>query len=399
MTGVTPGAAAPIAFVPPRFGPGVVGGAEAVVSEMARGLAARGHPVEVLTTCARDHYTWANEFPPGVVEEDGVVVRRFPAVRDTDGRARHVIGNKILAGDDVDVLDQYRWINGDLRAPELYEHLVDHAGEYRLLVFAPYMFWTTFAGASVAPDRTVVMPCLHDEPTAYLDVFRPQFEDSYALWFLSEPERALMERIARVPRRSAVLGAGVHVPTGYDADGFRARHGIEGPFMLYAGRREHGKGWLSLLDHLDTARQLLDEPLCLVTCGVGEAGITSGPADLVVDVGYLSDDERSNAMAAARAYVQPSVMESFSRTIMEAWLANTLVVANDASDVVRWHCERSGAGLTYRDRFEFTECVRLLRDDPALCDEIAAQGRSYVLEHYDWPAVLDRVEAWIGEHT
>ncbi|HEX5613567.1 MAG TPA: glycosyltransferase family 4 protein [Acidimicrobiia bacterium] len=389
----------PIAFVPPRYGPGVVGGAEAVVSEMAAGLAARGHRVEVLTTCARDHYTWANEFPAGELLVDGVTVRRFPAVRDTDGRDRHVIGNKILAGDDVDVLDQYRWINGDLRVPALYDHLVDHARDYRLIVFAPYMFWTTFAGASVAPDRTVVMPCLHDEPTAYLDVFRPQFEDSYALWFLSDPERALAERIARVPRRSAVLGAGVHVPAAYDPAGFRARHDLDGPFMLYAGRREHGKGWVSLLDHLETARHVLDAPLRLVTCGVGEAGIASGPADLVVDVGYLTDEERSNAMAAATAYVQPSVMESFSRTIMEAWLAGTLVVANDASAVVRWHCERSGAGLTYRDRFEFTECVRLVRDDPVLAEKIASAGRPYVLEHYDWAKVLDRVEAWLGEHA
>ena len=62
MKPVEPGT---IAFVPPRYGPGVVGGAEAVLAEAARGLRDRGHPVEILTTCARDHYTWANEFPTG----------------------------------------------------------------------------------------------------------------------------------------------------------------------------------------------------------------------------------------------------------------------------------------------------------------------------------------------
>ena len=28
-------------------------------------MAARGWEVEVLTTCARDHYTWANHYPAG----------------------------------------------------------------------------------------------------------------------------------------------------------------------------------------------------------------------------------------------------------------------------------------------------------------------------------------------
>ncbi len=55
-----------LAFVPPRFGAEVIGGAEAVVREMATGLAARGWDVEVLTTCARDHFTWANEYDGGV---------------------------------------------------------------------------------------------------------------------------------------------------------------------------------------------------------------------------------------------------------------------------------------------------------------------------------------------
>ena len=42
-----------------------MGGSEAVVREAAHGLAERGYEVEVLTTCALDHYTWANVFPPG----------------------------------------------------------------------------------------------------------------------------------------------------------------------------------------------------------------------------------------------------------------------------------------------------------------------------------------------
>ena len=54
-----------IALVPPRYGPEVVGGAEAVIREVAHGLADRGWSVDVLTTTARDHFTWADAEPAG----------------------------------------------------------------------------------------------------------------------------------------------------------------------------------------------------------------------------------------------------------------------------------------------------------------------------------------------
>jgi hypothetical protein len=74
-----------IALVPPRYGPDVVGGAELVLREVAHGLAARGWEVEVLTTCALDHHTWANHYPAGTTTDGEVTVRRFPVVADTSG--------------------------------------------------------------------------------------------------------------------------------------------------------------------------------------------------------------------------------------------------------------------------------------------------------------------------
>jgi glycosyltransferase involved in cell wall biosynthesis len=78
---------------------------------------------------------------------------------------------------------------------------------------------------------------------------------------------------------------------------------------------------------------------------------------------------------------------------MEAWLAGTPVVANGGSAVVAYHCERSGAGLVYDDDLEFEECLAFLAAEPAAAADLAAGGRAYVLEHYTWPDVMDRIEA------
>ncbi|MBM3673548.1 MAG: glycosyltransferase [Actinobacteria bacterium] len=382
-----------LAFVPARYGDGVVGGAEAVLADLAHGLAARGWDVDVLTTCARDHFTWENVFAPGTEEHDAVTVHRFPAVVSTPRAERAAIGAAIEAGTPVPLVDQQRWMNDDLRVPELYHHLLDQAQDYRAIVFAPYLFWPAYACGQLAPERTILMPCLHDEPAAALELFRPLFSGVRGLWFLSEPEMALARRLHPRLAPHRVVGAGVHVPDAYDPEGFRQRHGIEGRFVLYAGRREGGKNWERLLDGLAAATLHADLPFRLVTMGTGAVHAPPSLADRVVDLGFCSARDRDDAFAAADAYLQPSQYESFSLTVMEAWLAGTPVVANDRSEVVRWHCERSGAGLCYADDLELEECLRFVTEAPEAAAALGALGRDYVLDSYRTEAVLDRVEA------
>ena len=135
----------------------------------------------------------------------------------------------------------------------------------------------------------------------------------------------------------------------------------------------------------------------LVTIGrgelEGELAVPRPIADRVVDLGYLSGTERNNAFAAATAYVQPSRNESFSRTIMEAWLAGTPVIALAESKVVAWHCERSGGGLSYSDGPGLAGSLGVVVARPEEAARLAASGRRYVLDNYTWPVVLDRMVA------
>src|SRR3954452_7077353 len=120
-----------LGFVPARYGDGVVGGAEAVLREMAHGLAQRGWEVDVLTTCARDHFTWENVFDPGVeTVADGVTVRRFPTVISTARAERAQFNAAISAGAPLAMFEQERWMNDDLRLPEMFHYLLDHSDEY-----------------------------------------------------------------------------------------------------------------------------------------------------------------------------------------------------------------------------------------------------------------------------
>ena len=381
-----------LAFVPPRYGKDVVGGSELVMRKVAEGLAARGWEVEALTTCTRNHYTWANDYPAGTSVVDGVTVRRFETVRPRSALRMHQLEARIQAGEIPPLPDQLAWINGSFRVPDLFQYLLQNHERYRAIVYSPYLFWTTVVCAGIAPERNIIIPCVHDETYAYFDIVRPVVAEAADVWFMSEPEHQLAHRLGPVSPRHAVTGEGMDVPERYDPDGFRERYGLRNPFVLFSGRREPGKlfGWLLEAFAAAVVRDRL--PFDLVTTGVGPVHPPPAIADRVIDLGFVPEEEIPNAFAAASAYVQPSRMESFSRTIMEAWLAGTPVIANGESDVVTWHCERSGAGLTYHDWHHFAEALNFVAHAPEAAAKLGATGRDYVLEHYTWDAALDRME-------
>jgi glycosyltransferase involved in cell wall biosynthesis len=388
-----------LAFVPARFGPDIIGGAEIVLRRLAMGLQDRGWEVEVLTTAALDYFSWKNELPVGVAVEDGLTVRRFEAVKDTPGRERRDVGLRMYAGETIPLAEQERWMNDDVRIPGLYSHLLRHGHEYRAIVFGPYLFWPSVACSQVHPTRSVLWTCLHDEPAAYQSIFKPVLGGVAGLFFQTEPEHELAHSIFPELAPHDVVGCGVEVPDGYAPDRFRAKFGIDAPFLLYAGRREGAKGWDELLDMYARAVVARGLPFHLVTMGAGDVNPPAAVADRVHDVGFLSEEDRNDAYAAAAAYVQPSRYEAFSRTIMESWLAEVPVIGVGQGGVVRYHIERSRAGIVYDDRFEFEEALVFLAEHPEAARRLGQAGRRYVLDNYQWHDVLDRVEASLDVWT
>jgi glycosyltransferase involved in cell wall biosynthesis len=381
-----------IAFVPLRYGREIVGGSEALSREAAIGLAERGWEVEVLTSRVIDHYSWADDLPEGVSHEDGVTIRRFSSIRHHTRRGREA-QLCVQSGTIPSLDDQWTWVSWRYNTPDLHRFLLRNGPAYAAVIFSPYLFWNTTACLSASLTNAVVMPCLHDETYARLEVVRPVLASPRSVWFLSEPEHQLAHRLGPVAEHHVLTGAGIHSPGSYDPGGFRRRHGLRLPFLVYAGRREAAKGWEWMLETFAAAARGGLDGVDLVTFGAGEVKVPPGLEGRVIDLGFVSEAERNDAFAAALAYVQPSKMESFSRTVMEAWLAGTPVLVVKGSEVVEWHVDRSGAGLSFRSADELAAAVRFLRSEPGAAAEMAARGRRYVLEEYSWPVVLDRMEA------
>lgn len=383
-----------IAFVPPWYGADIPGGAEAYTRRTAEELHRRGFNVEVLTTCVRDFYAdWSqNAYREGLDEVNGVPVRRF-RVRRRDQAAFDAVNFKLMHGVRVTPQEERTFIEEMIHSGPLYRFIAEHRDEY-VFFFVPYMFGTTVRGALICPERSWLIPCLHDESYARLSAYRPVFRAVRGLWFLSEAEMHLAQHLYGLPARPdqhMVLGGG-GIDTGYagDAAAFRRRTGIEGPFILYAGRKDAGKNLPLLLDYFRRYRQERGDRGAAPALVLLGSGPLSGNRDEgIVDLGWVSDREKFDAYAAATVLCQPSLYESFSLVMMESWVAGTPVLVHADCAVTVEHCRKANGGLYFHDYQEFAACLDLLLARPDLRQRLGHQGRAYVLAHYTWDTIAE----------
>ncbi len=382
-----------LAFVSPRWAPEAAGGAEVLSRLLAEHLAARGHRVEALATCADDPHTWRNTRRPGTEEVNGVTVRRFPADEGRVSGDFLALQDRISRGHRVTRREEERWIAGSVVSTELNRCLSGKRDDFDAFIFVPYLFGVTWFGSAICPRKSLLIPCLHDEPFAALSIYADMFRRFRGFLFNSLPEMDLARRLYGVPReKSFLVSMGFDEPPPCDPGRFLRERGIRTPFLLYAGRREEGKNTHLLVEYFRLYRSRRGGRAALVLIGTGGVRLERQDRDGIYDFGYVSSRDKLDAMAACLAFCQPSTNESFSIVLMETWLAGRPVLVHDRCAVTRDHASRSGGGLWFEDYLTFEACLDWFIDHPGEARAMADRGGAYVRENYSWDTVLDRCE-------
>ena len=418
-----------IAFVVQRYGAEILGGSEYHCRLIAERLAPR-HQVDVLTTCAADYITWKNEYPEGSDRVRGVTVRRFANARTRDIQAFNrysewIFNNEHTRDDELEWLRQQGpW------CPALHEYLERNQQQYDILILFTYLYAPTVLGSRVAPHKTILVPTAHDEPAIRLDIYKDLFSLPAGLAYNTDVERRFLTTHFSIRAlEEETIGCGVDLPQAQahprerpqpdqpdeaqdpdaqDDDGrpdelspsfrphlahrgseFLRRHRIHGPFALYGGRIDPGKGCEELIEYFSTYVQDGGEA-SLVLMGVKLMPLPEEP--FIRFAGRLSDQERLQALEAATVVVVPSPYESLSLLALESFAVGTPVLANARSEVLVDHCHRGNGGLYYADRDEFTECMKLLIADQRLRAALGRNGRHYVRQNYRWDVILGKYE-------
>ena len=381
-------------MVCPRFAEGgTVGGAETLLHRLAERLVLAGRKVTFLTTCARDHQTWQNVLPPGPRTVDGLDVIYFPVDANRDVRLFSELQQAIGRGRPLAPDEEQAWLRNGANSTPLCEHLRSHGGEYDRILAGPYLFSLVYYASLIHPGKTLLVPCLHDEGFAYLGVMHTLFGSVAGCLFNSEPERDLAVRVYGCdPGQSVVCGMGFEA---FEADphAFARRHRLPRPYVMYSGRRETGKGVPLLTEYVHLFRQRTGRDIDLVFTGSGAIEAPEALWPHIHDFGFVSESELHEAMAGALAFVHPSIYESLGIVLLESFLARTPALVHAQSPVLRWQCQRSGAGLWFRQYPEFEEELLLLMEHADLRRRMGAHGREFVLREYTWEAVARRLLA------
>jgi glycosyltransferase involved in cell wall biosynthesis len=331
-----------VAFVVQRFGEEISGGAEAHARQVAVRLA-KHVKVEVLTTCAKDHLTWANEFAPGVERDGALTVHRFPVARPRQMRPFNRLSDSVFK-ERQDFVTETHWLaeQGPL-SPALLRAITERRDEFDAFIFFTYLYAPTAWGVPLVKEKALVIPTAHDEPPLRFGAMNDVFNSPRALLCNTLEEVELIERQFPNAARRRVVGVGID-PLKGNAKRFRKAFDLDAPYLLYVGRMEAGKNVLELVRrHQALVRDFHDAP-SLVLMGGGDL---RPRGTRVICTGRVDEQMKWDALSGALAVVVPSSLESLSLVTLEAFAAGTPVIGNVASEVVAGQLKRSGGGVTF----------------------------------------------------
>ena len=376
-----------LAVVIQRYGADITGGSESHCMAMV-GRLARFAEVEVITTCAKDYVSWKNEYPAGIELVNGIRVHRFPTDRERKPRKFDEFSQQLYTNPHT-YFDEVEWmVQQGPYAPGLFQFLQTHADDYDALIFYTYIYPTSFFGMQFAPRKAIFVPTTHNEPPVYFDIFRMLFHLPQAFLYLTIEEQEFAQSLFQnqhIP--CEILGAGVDVPREPQPQAFREKFGVSGDFVVYAGRIDEGKGCGQMIDFFTRYKAAHQGDLSLILMGKAVMSLPERP-DIRM-LGFVSDEDKINGMAAANALLMPSQMESLSIVTLEAWSVGAPVLATAHGAVVKGHCMRSNGGLYYGDYDEFEACLDMLLERRDLAAALGQNGKAYIARHFQWD-VIDR---------
>ena len=379
-----------ILFVVQRYGLEVNGGAELHCRQLAERLKDE-YDVSVLTTCAIDYVTWKNEYKEGIEHINGVKVIR----KKVDFERNQKKFNKISAKlnnekDNINLGVEWQEAQGP-HSSELIKYLEDHKDDYDVIIFLTYLYYTTYFGLKVAPEKSILIPTAHDEPPIYYSIFNETFNLPKAILYSTTTERDFVnKRFKNDYIESDIVGLGVDINENAQDINLEKTFGIKDDYVVYIGRIDESKGCKEMFEYFLEYKKIYNSNLKLVLAGKSAMEIP-GNKDIVT-LGFVSEDEKVNLIRKSKLLILPSKFESLSLSTLEAMYLKVPVLLNGKCEVLKQHAILSNGGLYYENKWEFLETLNYLIGNSKIAERMGDNGRRYVDENYKWDVIIKKLK-------
>jgi glycosyltransferase involved in cell wall biosynthesis len=382
-----------IAFVIQRYGENITGGSESLCRQIAERLSKK-YDVEIITSCAEDYITWTNNYNEGLEIVNGIPVRRFRVSEPRYINSFNQLSNEILLSPQP-FIRQVDWvIKQGPNTPDVIPFIKANKHNYNAFIFFTYLYYPTYFGLQLVPEKSIFVPTAHNEPAIYLDIYKALFFMPRGIAFNTDKEREFVHQTFKneyIPWE--VTGTGIEEPKNVNIDCFKRKYDIKKPYILNMGRIEEGKGSKKLFEYFCKFKAENNIQLDLVL--IGQLLIDTGNRDDVRFLGFVSEEDKFAAISGAEAVIVPSHFESLALAQLESWSCKRPTLSAAECEVTEAHAKDSGGGFVYSNYDEFALNLKKLLNNKNLAKDLGIYGYDYVKKNYFWERVIEKYEKLI----
>ncbi len=277
--------------------------------------------------------------------------------------------------------EQERYLDSLPSSPSLVDAVRSRTDELSAVIVGPYLSRLSAEVVEACPEKTLLVPCFHDErqahwpmwPSAYRRVggflFHSQTEADFAhaqLGF-NHPNSEIVETFLDAPKLHANL----------------PRRLQDRRYLVYCGRYIAEKNVPLLLEWAERYQAAHPDRWQFVFIGSGSIAIPK--AKWAFDLGVVSREYKDVILGHADALIQLSCNESLSLVALEAWQQSTPVIGHQDCEVLREHMESAeggSSGWLVTDYRSFAGTLNSVWENEDIARVAGVAGRRFVESKY-----------------
>ncbi|MDF3822177.1 glycosyltransferase family 4 protein [Leptospira sp. 96542] len=386
---------AKILIVTSRYLDTAVGGAEKLTKDYAE-LLSEINEVTVCTTTAKDYVTWKNQLLIGVSHSNSIKILRFTVLKERNIRKMNVILSECL-DEGINVkpeLEEKFLIEQGPYSPDLVDYVTAEQNKYDLIILIGYLYYPIVKLVPVLKVPFVIVPTFHDEPAFQLPLYKRTYLPKFVYSFNAPEELDVyLKYIGQTPKNYFLIGTYVELnePNNKNSESIR-----KSQQLVSIGRIEPAKGYPELFEYYSDWKKNVPDPNIKLICIGSLFSMKPDPRDDIEFTGFLDEETKLKILSESAVLINPSPFESFSISIMEAWLSELPVLVNAKSLVMRGHCIRSQGGLYYNDSILFKRTLEYLLKDSKMRTQLGKNGKRYVELNFSKQMIREKLNQMVS---
>ena len=394
-----------ICHIVPIYLPGILPGCSKYIQDVSEHLSKRGHDVVVLTANAVTGRGWVDplfgEYSSKKEEMiNGVRVKRLKTqwqITSTMYMLKNIAGRLLphSIGNIVSLLSVGPYLSN------LEKEFQKESFEIIHVTAFPFgLIWLVWKTCAALKKPFFCTPLIHfEDPNHKNPLLWKALQDASAVIACSNYEKEGMTSMGINPSKIHLIPMGINLDEWKNPDGdrFRRKYRLEGKkIILFAGTKSYNKGAIHLLQAVEKIRQKVKD-LILLSIGLPtkewETNRSLLHEENLLDLGYISEEEKRDAFDACDLFVMPSRYDSFGVVYLEAWRCGKPVIGAKVGAIPEVIEEgEDGLLVEFGEVDPLASTILHLLKNPDLCKRMGEKGRRKVVERFNWQKNIGRIE-------